>query len=238
MNTLLAMAGLLATAQNSPSIDDVLQRSFRDATMTGRFEQVNQRELVKINKDFGTQYRVNSTKVWIKDPHKLRIESKVNDTAVLYIYNGPIRKWSVPRSRLNGTENNSDSPGKRQTFLDFGVLTPALFEDPFTAKFVRVDRASGDYVFDLTYKRPKYSDTSRHRVWVDPQKKFTTKREWYNQGGRQLATFIYENPVNNGSAWLPTRITVRNVEGKVAAVTLYDSVQINTGLADSLFAVR
>jgi outer membrane lipoprotein-sorting protein len=238
MTALIALAGISLVGIADPDIDDIVQKNFRDAQLSGKFDFVNQKELAKINKDFGTQYRVKSTQVWLKDPHKLRIEAKVQDTSLLYIYNGAVRYFRVPRSNINMKEDNSRAPGKRQTLLDFGVLTASLFSDPFSAKYVRTDRASGDYVFDLTYARPKYDDDARHRIWVDPAKRIVTKREWYNQSGRQMATFLYENPVSFGSVWVPTKVTVKNVEGKVGAVTIYENIKVNTGLADSLFSFK
>jgi hypothetical protein len=62
-----------------------------------------------------------------------------------------------------------------------------------------------------------------------------TRREWYNQYGRQLATFTYENPKQFSGVWFPTRLTVKNVDNVVAGITRYDSIKVNSGLADSLF---
>jgi outer membrane lipoprotein-sorting protein len=101
-----------------------------------------------------------------------------------------------------------------------------------------VDRATNDYVFDLTYFQPKWDDTSRHRVWVDPEKRFTTKREWYSQHGRHLATFYYEKAVLQAGVWMPTVVTVRNADNKVAGVMEYTRVKVNGGLNDSLFAIN
>jgi len=233
MITLYAMTAFAAGLQSS-NIGDYVQRNLDDATFVARVVRGDQRELRKINSDFGQSYRFESTTIRFKEPFKMRLEANVDDTNILYILNGSTQYIKVPRARINTQANLSKSPGRRQTPLDFGMLTPSLFNGLFQAKFVRMDRASGDAVFDLTYPA-NLDDTSRHRIWVDAQKKYVTKREWYNQHGRQLATFTYERPENVKGIWLPTQLTVRNVDNKVAGITRYETFRVNTGLSDSLF---
>jgi outer membrane lipoprotein-sorting protein len=232
--TIIAAVTALALAQAGTSIQSYVQSNLDDATFTARILKGDQRELRKINDSFGESYRFETTTIRFKEPFKMRLEANVEDTKILYILNGPMQYIKIPRARINSKTNLSDKPGRRQTPLDFGLLTPSLFDGLFQAKFVRMDRASGDAVFDLTYPA-RLDDTTRHRIWVDPEKKYVTKREWYNQSGRQLATFYYENPKNEKGVWLPTKLTVKNVDGRIAGVTAYDAIKVNTGLADSLF---
>ena len=233
MITLTAVAALSLGFQ-TPSINQYVQRNLNDATFQARVIKADQLELKKINKDFGQSYRFETTTIRFKEPFMMRVEATVDDSSILYIINGSTQLFKVPRIRLNQRTDLSKSPGRRQTPLDFGILTPSLFENLFVAKFVRNDRATGDLVFDLTYPA-NLDDTSRHRIWVDAEKKYVTKREWYNQYGRQLATFIYENPQQEAGVWVPSKLTVRNVDNKVAGVTAYADIKINTGLSDSLF---
>lgn len=221
----------------TPGVDDIVSRGFRDAAFIGRVTKSAQSELGKINKDFANSYRFSYSKVMLKEPFMMRLESKVDDTDILFILNGPTRIVRIPRARISQRENLAKAPGKRQTLLDFGLLTPSLFKNFLIAKFVRNDRATGDLVFDLRYEKV-LDDSSRYRVWVDPDKRYITKREWYNQEDRHLATFLYENPVKDGTTYFPTRITVRNVDNKVAGITEYEGVKINDGLADSLFDTK
>jgi len=234
MTSLLAATAFLFVGQATFQASDIVQSGIKDISFTARVQYGNQMELAKINKDFGDSYRVSSSIIKTKEPFKVRVEGKVGDTTALYILNGTKRVYSIPRLKLRQKEDLSTSPGKRQTYLDFGLLTPSLLEDLFDAKFVRVDRATNDLVFDLTYKK---NDKSRHRVWVDPKKKIVTKREWYNQKGKQLATFNYENPVQIDGVWMSTLATVRNVDNKKAGVLSYENIKVNQGLSDSLFEV-
>jgi len=232
--TTLAMMVVSAQSQN---IDSYVQKNFVDASLTARVKYANQKELAKINDDFGKSYRVPYTEIKVKEPFKLRLETNVEDTKVLYIINGPKLLIRIPRVKINSRQDLSKSPGRRQTLLDFGVLTPSLFDNLFNAKFVRLDRATNDVVFDVTYPAA-LDDTSRHRIWVDPQKKYVTKREWYSQKGRQLATFFYNEPSNVGGVWVPTKMQVKNVDGVLAGETFYTGLKVNQGLQDSLFSVN
>lgn len=231
-----ALAVLVVGAQQG-NIDAYLQKNFDDASFTAKVKFANQKELLKINKDFGQTYRFSSTDFKVKEPFKIRGDAKVEDTNVTYIINGPKQLIKIPRIKVNSKQDLSKAPGRRQTLLDFGVLTPSLFNNFFVAKFVRMDRASGDAVFDVTYV-PSLDDTSRHRIWVDPQKKFVTKREWYGQRGGQYCTFFYTDPVNVDGVWMPTHVSVKNVDGVLAGETYYTGLKVNQGIPDSIFAIN
>lgn len=235
MITVIA-AGLVLLGGQTPSIDQLVQPNFEDASFQVKLLYANQGELGKINKDFGTSYKFKTLDVKLKEPFKLRLTGKVEDTEFLFVQNGTQRVTSVPKLRFNQRENLDDEPGKRQTPLDFGFLTSSMFKDLFVATWVRNDRASGDYVYDITYN-PRFNYRSHFRIWVDPAKHYITKREWYRKE-RQLATFYYSEPVNQGGVWLPTHMLVKNVDDKRAGETEYQAIKVNTGLGDDLFKLR
>ena len=230
------MAALSGVGYQSQEISAYTQKSLKDATFIARKVKANQRELVKINKDFGTSYRFDRIKFNYREPLQLRLEASVDETTALYVINGWMQMARVPRLGIRAKDDLKDNPGRRQTPLDFGVLVPSLFTELFKAKFVRLDRATGNAVFDLNYQYK--DDTSRHRIWVDVEKGITTKREWYNQPGRQLATFFYEKPMKVNGVWIPTQLTVRNVDNQVAGVTSYETIKVNTGLSADLFKIE
>lgn len=237
--TLIAALAMSPLPQ-SVSIDDVWQANLRDASFTARIVQASRSELSKINKDFATSFQLlgNTAPVRLKEPFKLRIETKEGDTTFLFIVNGTTRVSRAPKANISVRQNLDKSPGKRQTILDFGLLAPSLFRELFKAEFVRMDRATGHAVFDLTYF-PNLRDTSRQRIWVDRDRKFIAKREWYaQQDKRLLATFTYLAPIQDGGIWAPTRLEVRNADNKLAGVMAYEQMKLNTGLAESLFAVN
>jgi len=236
MLTTLAAVALMGA--QSDSISNYVQTGLRDASFTIRFTQSNFQELDKINSDFSKSYRFKSTTVKLKEPFKLRTESTVEDSTMVYVINGKKKHISVPKARIGQTFDCSKEPGKLQTWLDFGVLTPGIVGDYYTARFVRADRATGESVFDLTYVS-SLGDGTRNRVWMD-KRKFISKREWYSQMGNKplLATFIYSDPVEQNGAYFPTKLTVKNADNKVAGVSTYQGMKLNSGLVDSLFAIK
>lgn len=235
---MIAELSLLAavTSTTFQDITQFTQRDLKDLAFTARKVKAVQRELKEINDDFGQTYRFDKIEFQYKEPLKLRLEATVEETSAIYIIDGAMQMIRVPRLRQNVKQNLENAPGRRQTPLDFGVLTPGMFRDLFEAKFVRQDRATGHAIYDFTYKNS--DDTSRHRVWVDTDKGITAKREWFNQRGRQMATFNYENPQKVNGVWVPTMVSVRNVKNVVAGVTKYDGVKVNSGIPDSTFEIR
>lgn len=235
MNLLLALT-LISTAKAAdPTGADIVQKKFQDATFTAKVVKGDQGELGKISKDFGMSYRFKFVKAYLKEPLKMRLETNLDDTQMTYVLTDWVRYFKIPRAFINTKEDLRNKPGKMQTPLDYGIVTQTMLDELFTAKYVRTEREGGDYVFDLTYKKPKFDDTSRHRIWVDPQKRVVTRRDWFNQDGRQVGTFFYEEPKSQNGVWFPSRGTVRNMDNKVAGIIEYEKVAINTGLADSLF---
>ncbi len=231
---MIALITTLTLAQGSIDWHDIVQNGFNDAKFVARAVKGDQKELKKINDDFGQSFRFTKTTAYVKEPFMLRMESEVDDTKLMYVLNGGKKVYKL--GKLSYTDNVEKAPGKRQTLFDFGILTPSLFKDFYVAKYIRTDSASGDYVFDVTYN-PKYDDTTRYRIWVDKDKKIVNKRVWFAQEGHQRATFIYENAKKLDGIWFPTRCTVKNVDDKVAGITEYEQISINPGLPDSLFKV-
>jgi len=234
-------AFILATAaiSSGPAYTwhDIVQTNFQDSTFVGKAVTANSSELRKISSDFAVSYRFLGSEVhaMVKEPFMLRMEANIEDTRVEYIENGGHRVFKIPQSRLSKTEDVSDSPGKRQTILYFGILTPSLFETLYDGAYVRTDRGTNDLIFDLTFKRPAFDDSSRQRVWVDPQKRYVTKREWFAQDGHEMATFLYEDPQFQNGVWYPTKAVVTNVDARIAGITRYESVKVNSGLSSQPF---
>jgi outer membrane lipoprotein-sorting protein len=230
-----AALAVIVVAQSATSIDTYTQPGLKDLTLDAQRLKASQKELRKINKDFGQSFRVKSSTIQLKEPMMLRVVGEYDGTKVEYVIKDGKKVYKMPHSGLKYSDDIAKKPGKRQTALDFGLLTPPLFDSFFTAKYIRKDRRSGHQVFDLTYVS-SLKDGTRHRVWIDPAKKFTSKREWYSQvDGRLMATFTYEDPKQFGAIWMPTKLTVHNSDNKLAGQTAYKNIKVNSGLASSLF---
>lgn len=228
---------VLALAQSAPTdIAAYLQKDFRDASFTVKIVRKNQTALESINKDFGRSFQFDTTAVRMKEPYKLRLDTKEEDTQISYILNGTTQRFKIAKLPfLNKPRDLSKLPASRQTTLDFGFLVPSLFGELFDAKYVQTDAAKGAAEFDLTYK-PVYENTSHHRVWLDPATHTVVRREWYNRQGRLLATFEYSAPKDEGGTTMPTRMVVRDPAGEIAGETRLDDVRINQGIEDSVFS--
>lgn len=233
----LMLATMVLSTNPTYTWHDVVQPSFQDSTFVGKVLTANSGELRKISSDFAASYRFLGTQVQaqVKEPFMMRLDATIEDTHVQFIENGGRRLFKIPRSHLSKSEDVSDAPGKRQTVLDFGLLTPSLFESLYDGVFIRTDRETGALIFDLTYKRPTFHDTTRQRIWVDPQKKFVAKRVWFAQDGHEMATFLYTNPQFQNGVWYPTRAIVKNIDDAVAGITEYTSVRVNSGVSAEAF---
>lgn len=231
MNSILALTALTAFVQ-APSIDQYTQ-SIKDIAFSMDVRTGNQPALRKISGDFGEAYRFEHMTFKIKDSFQIRGETKVDDMSVLMIMNDGIRSFKSP-GKGGFRMDVRKKPGQRQTIFEFGIVTPQLFDDFMVSRFVRSDRATGDAVFDVNFN-PRFGDKTLYRVWIDPEKKFTTKKEWYGQDGNLKATFYFTSPIKVGSYWVPTIATVKNSEGTVAGTLNYSHFKINAGLDDSIF---
>ena len=232
MNALVALTAISALGQGS-QIDQYTQ-PIKDITFSMDVRTGNQPELRKISKDFGEAYRFSHVDFKIKDSFLVRGDTSVDDTKILMILNDGIRVFRAPRQNINIKKDVRDHPGQRQTIFEFGIVTPELFDGFMDAKFIRNDRATGDAVFDLSFNK-KFGDTTRYRIWIDGEKKFTSKKEWYGQDGDLKATFAFTEPTKVGSMWVPTVASVKNSEGKLAGQLKYSRFKINSGIADSIF---
>lgn len=226
--------------QSNPSLASISQRGLRDVAFTWNVNTADQRELVKINRDFANSMRFRRTSVEMEEPFKLRMESTLDGNQIVFIVNGTRKVTRIPRTGLTARDDVSRAPGKRQTFFDFGILTPSLFNNFLVASFVRTEARgefSGALVYDVKYA-PGLNDTSRHRIWVDRSKGLVRKREWYAQNGALRAVFIYSGFTTSNGASVPTQLRVLNAEGRQAATSTFTGVRMNAGIADERFSLN
>ncbi|MCS7300286.1 MAG: hypothetical protein NZ556_01850, partial [Fimbriimonadales bacterium] len=141
----------------------LVQDKLRDLQMEARAEGVRLGELRKINKDFANAYRFRRMNIFYKEPLKLRLESEVQGQRLIYILNGGQKLVIASRQRIR--EDVTNSPGKRQTPMEFGFFTPAVARQ-FDVKFLREERENGVVylVFELQWNYG--DDDARHIVWI------------------------------------------------------------------------
>ena len=183
--------------------------------------------MYKIKGDIALQY---------KDENKLRLDGTIGSSRATLIVNGTKQIVRIPGLGLNKTDDLGETPGKRKTLLDMGMISDGYLAYTL-AEFRRMAPVEGKNcaVFKISY-RNKDLDTSHRIVWIDPKTKVTLKREEYNQEGKLNATFFYKNPTEIAPGiWFPTSIEVQNNKGQKAGTTLYKNVKVNQNLNDSVF---
>jgi outer membrane lipoprotein-sorting protein len=232
----LMLAACGFTQPKTPDIDNYIQDQLKDLQMSVQSDSVRLGELRKINEDFANAYRFKRMQAYYKEPLMMRLESEVMSRKLTYVLNGGIKLVSAPGKKLR--EDVSNSPGKRQTLMDFGLLTPALMKQ-MRARFLKEEKLNGKtmLVFELSWSKGD-DNTTRHHVWMDPQTKITAKRVWYDRLGKLAATFEYKDPVEVAPGiWVPTKVEVYNAGNRFGGRTLQSGIQVNKGLSDSLFTL-
>lgn len=214
-----------------------------DLEATIRITKCNPAALEKISPDFKKSYTLmnalHNVAMHYKTPDKLRFDGRnpVLGSAVI-IMNGPLRVAKVPRIQTK-IEDLKDSPGKRQSLLEYGGLIAPDLVKFMKAKLVREEAVDEQpaTVYDLTYLG--VGGGSHYRVWIDAKTHITVKRVWLDRDNKVKATFFYREPreVTPGF-WLPSVIEISNADGELAATTSIEDVKINQGLADDLFAIQ
>jgi outer membrane lipoprotein-sorting protein len=234
INALLASISL--TGFQSQDISSYVQGGLRDLSFKATVVKKNLTEAQKIDSDYSKNFSFGSIKIFAKEPFKLRLEAQIDDTNVLMITNNNTQVMRIPKLRMNQKTDLTDAPGRKQTFLDFGMITGTIATQFYQSKFVRIDRATGAAVFDLTFPA-KMDNTTRQRVWIDKALKYTIKREWYGQTGQLKGVAIYSDPATEGGVAFPRKFQMFNAENKLAAETKYTDVKINDGIADEMFKI-
>lgn len=233
---LLPLTVAFAPRALSHNLQELVPSRLDSISFVAKIASGNQRELRKISEDLGKSYRFDHANVDIQVPFKIRVESVVDNESVVVTGNGDVQELRVPKAGIHSRQNIRTQPGRRQTFLDFGLIAPG-FNHFFDSKFVRVDRATQDDVYDLTYGGAGADDTTRFRIWFNPSRKMVDRKEWYGQAGQLRATFFYLNPVELDHIWVPTELQVRNAEDKLAGVMKFERIRVNPTLSSSLFKI-
>ena len=235
-------AGLLTLAGPRASALDTNIRGYvtkvDDFSATARVVQQNQRELSKISKDIGLAYKLGNIKIQYKEPNRVRMEGSLEGSRAIYVLNGTVQYVSIPKIGIKTRRNFEDSPGKRKSLMDVGLVSD-FYLSYTNARFEREGAVDGVdcAIFDVTYK-DRDEDTSHHRVWIDPKTKVVRRREAYSQDGKLQAVYFYKEVMEVGNGlWVPTRIEVMNTDRKVAGIMAYSDIKVNAGLSDSLFSL-
>jgi len=121
--------------------------------------------------------------------------------------------------------------------LDSGIVTPGFLEDAVASHFVGRQSLDGRMVPVFEFWPTDERHGRHHVVWMDPDKRVILRHDVHNRSGSLKMRFMLLQPIQAAGVWVPTRVEVYNAEGRLAAVTKYKQVKINTGLSEGLFRI-
>ena len=228
----IAIAPLLSgVVSAAPSIETFVSASLKTLQLSSEIVTENQDELRTIDGDIALAYRLHRGSMAYEQPGKLRIDASIPHLATgYYIINGNQKLTVAPF--VHKVQDTTGAPGKRQTLLDFGLVSPELLAD-YTAKFLRRD--NGLILFQIQPKQA--GETQKDLVWIDPKTHITTQRYNYNRDGKLTKWFLYKNPRLIGGIYVPTRVELYNPQNKLAGATVYENIRVNLPLSESLFKI-
>lgn len=245
--TALLCSSLLTT--NRVQAEEAAKVSVRDLTdltsaamdlsATVRVTKYESAELEKIGSDFKSLYSIRNASFQYKQPDKIRFEARSQTRGnALLILNGPVRYYAVPKLGLHKTEDLANSPGKRQSLLEFaGLLSPGTLKF-MQGRYVRDETQEGKKlsVFEMRYQKEEKGQY--YRVWIDPVTRLISKREWYDSADKLKATFTYQAPQEVApDLWVPNRIEIKNAEGVTACIVTLSEIKVNQGVGEDPFTV-
>ena len=215
-------------------LDEIRSASgnFRDLSASIVVTYANKPELMKIDKGFAQSYEFKSASLLFKYPNKVKFSGKVGLLRVDYIVSGDDQIIRVPTLHLTRKDNFADAPQRRQTPLDVGVLSDAIWND-FNVQLEGDKTVDGRKQYVLFLKRKDKPRTQR--LWVDAETMRLETREKYEKDGRLEVRFEYSSCHKLDSVWVPGKISVYSGSGKLAGVTEYHDIKVNTGVSDSEF---
>lgn len=206
----------------------------RDVTLTSAVVQRNMDALKKISNEFAQSYRFASSTMYLKEPDKFRVDSKAGVISVKYVINGNAKVLKA--GVINKRWDIAKEPGQRQGGLTIGLLTPS-FLDLVDATSIGERTVSGRKAeaFDMRFKGK--SGGSWYRLFLHPSDRYVLRMEQYKGDNSLKDTIVFSEPKKINGVWIPTQTKVFNPQGELGATTKMENIRVNTGLADSLFAL-
>ncbi len=232
----LLLAALPAVAARAvPDIHQYTSGSIKTLRLDSVVVYEDRDQLNNIGGDFADFYQVQKgarvLSLIYAQPGDLRYDANVIGAHITYIISGDTRLTDVPFLHVHKVENIAGAPGKKNTLLDSGVVPPEQLND-YAATFLR--RENGLLCFQLLGRLR--TEPFKDLVWIDPRTHVTVQRYHYDRNGRRTAWYLYKNPVLVAPGiYFPTRVEVYSPENKLAGVTVYKNIRVNTPVDPATF---
>jgi hypothetical protein len=218
----------------SHDIHDYVQPGLRDLTLTLKTGRYDAQAGRKISKEFGMLYKLSGNGTFhYKASNLIRLDGKLYGFNGAFIMDGFTQHIRIGPIHKNQDESNS--PGKVTTLLDFGLLND-FYLSYTEAQFQGEQALDGTpcAVFRLSYPA-RLHDTSFRLVWLDPRTRTLRKREEHGQDGALHAVYTFRQPVDVSGVWLPSEIDAANAQGEFVGQTFLVDARPNTGITEALF---
>jgi outer membrane lipoprotein-sorting protein len=168
-----------------------------------------------------------------KRPDKFRAEGKARGIDIIYVVNGNKKQVIAPAIMLKKTDDLTNEREKKQSSLDVGFASDSLWVDN-SVKLILVSKG----VAKLQLVPRGTRDKRKELLWLDTKTLKVLKRERYTGAGKLKARYIYSAHRMMGRMPVATLVKAYAPDGGYAGSISYKNLQVNTGLPDSLFAIR
>jgi outer membrane lipoprotein-sorting protein len=232
---ILLVSGSWASEDIHQRVSDATS-GFRDLSLTARVVHTNPAALHKIGKDFSKNYDIKSTRLLYKCPDKMRLDGKIGLLNVVVVTNGDKKAFMIPSVHFRSTDNIKGQPHKRQSELDWGVLTGSLWNDYIVLSAESESVSSGD-MYKIVFRRSNSVD-KKLAVWADAKSLKLLKLEKYESDGSMKSKYIFSGHKEYNHIWVPSRIDVYNEDNTLAATSACENVAVNSGISDSRFNIK
>ncbi|MEN6371357.1 MAG: hypothetical protein ABFD64_05015 [Armatimonadota bacterium] len=168
-----------------------------------------------------------------KRPDKFRAQGKAKGVDVTYVLNGNKKQITAPSIMLKKTDDLSRDRAKKQTTLDLGFASDSMWRDN-NVKLIA--ESKGIATLQLI---PKGTDDKRKElVWIETKTLKVVKRERYKGDGRLKSRNIYTGHKMIGKVPVATYVKVYSADGGYAGAVSIKDLRANTGLPNSMFAIK
>jgi outer membrane lipoprotein-sorting protein len=232
---LLLLTFPAVAAQAVPDIHQYTSDKIKTLRLDSEIVYENHDQLENIGGDFADFYQVQrgarSLSLIYQQPGMLRYDANVIGAHITYVLDGDTRTTVIPFLHIHKTEDIAGAPGKKNTLLDCGVVPPEFLNQD-NATYLRTQ--NGLLCFQLLGKLK--SEPFKDLVWIDPKTHITEQRYHYDRNGKLTAWYLYKNPVLIAPGiYFPTRVEVYSPENKLAGVTVYRNIRVNTPVDPATF---
>lgn len=230
--TSLAGTALAITEDELKARIEAATKGFSDISMTITVNLKDKKALEKMEPSYARLYELKTASVFIKQPDKVRTESKLGMVKLEYIINGTTKIFRAKNLRINQKEDCSKRPAKLQGAFDFGLIAATLWNNR-RVQVIPDEQADANGEIKVRLQWP--IGNTGHVIWLDARDLWLKKVEKHDGEGRVESTIIYTNPTRLDSIVFPTRAELISPDGVSVGTMEVSNIKVNTNLSDTLF---